>query len=260
MRSSPPDVLPGAGGVRRGRLVRQVEHRTGQYPKTIRHPETFHLQVWRGAEPQVGIPLPSRARGEYGIRLPRIRSFYGCSPVADRAIVASSTDEEVAMTVINGVNVDELEGLRQLVAEDPGQARSAPRVTARWLGGDASRVECGSARVELGGEGNLNPMQALLASLAACEVDVIATHAALVGLYIEELELEAAGDFDLRCYLGFDDVPGSGFDEITYRVRLRAPAATPQQLAHLRERCEQSSPVGDTLARSVAVRMEGDLW
>ena len=164
------------------------------------------------------------------------------------------------MTVINGVDVDELEGLKQLVAEEPGQARLGPGVTARWLGGDASRVECGSARVELGGEGNLNPMQALLAGLAACEVDVIATHAALIGLHIEELESEAAGHFDLRCYLGFEDAPGSGFDEITCRVRMRAPAATPQQLTHLRERCERSSPVGDTLARSVPVRLELDLW
>ena len=164
------------------------------------------------------------------------------------------------MTVINGVDVDELAGLKEIVAADAEQARSGPRVTARWLGGDASRVECGPAAVELGGEGNLNPMQALLASLAACEVDVIATHAALIGVRIDALEVEAAGQFDLRSYLGVDDAPGSGYDEVTYRARIRAPEATPQQLAHLRERCERCSPVGDTLARSVPVTIELETW
>ena len=164
------------------------------------------------------------------------------------------------MTVINGIDVDGLEGFKRLVAEESEQARQEPRVTARWLGGDASRVECGAVGVELGGEGRLNPMQALLASLAACEVDVIATHAALIGLEIEELELEATGHFDLRSYLGLDDAPGSGFEEVTYRARLRAPKASAGQLDHLRQRCERSSPVGDTLVRPVPVRMQVEAW
>jgi uncharacterized OsmC-like protein len=164
------------------------------------------------------------------------------------------------MTVVNGVDVDELEGFKRIVTAESGQAGMDTRVTARWLGGDASRVECGPASVKLGGEGNLNAMQALLASLAACEVDVIATHAALIGLHIEELELETTGHFDLRSYLGIEDVPGSGYDEVTYRARVRAPDATPEQLSYLRERCERSSPVGDTLVRSVPVKMEIESW
>lgn len=97
-------------------------------------------------------------------------------------------------------------------------------------------------------------MQALLASLAACEVDVIATHAALIGLRIEELEVEATGRFDLRSYLGLEDAPSSGYNEVTYRARLRAPDATPAQLAYLHQRCEHSSPVRDSLVRPVPVR------
>ncbi len=169
-------------------------------------------------------------------------------------------DAVLRPAVVNGVNVHELQGFRQLAAADADEARMSPRVVARWLGGDASRVDCGSASVYLGGEGNLNPMQALLASLAACEVDVIATHAALIGLQIEELEVEATGSFDLRSYLGLDDAPGSGYDEVTYRARLLAPDATPEQIAHLHERCERSSPVGDTLARQVAVKTEIQSW
>ncbi len=160
------------------------------------------------------------------------------------------------MTVLNGVNADDVRAMRQDAAVDPQQARMSPRATARWVGGDASRVECGAGSVHLGGDGNLNPMEALLASLAACEVDVIATHAALLGLQIEELEVDATGRFDLRSYLGLEDAPGSGYEGITCRARLRAPGSTPAQLAYLRERCRRSSPVVDSLVRPVPVRTE----
>ena len=75
--------------------------------------------------------------------------------------------------------------------------------------------------MEPGGEGNLNPMQALLASLAACEVDVIATHAAPIGVRIEGLGVEATGQFGLRSHLGVEDAPGRD-TEVTYRARVRA--------------------------------------
>ena len=48
-------------------------------------------------------------------------------------------------------------------------------------------------------------MEAVLAArLAACDVDVVATNAALLGLDVERLTVEATGSFDLRSYLGFD--------------------------------------------------------
>ena len=37
---------------------------------------------------------------------------------------------------------------------------------------------------------------------------------------------------------------------------LDAPDATPEQIAYLVERCEKSSPVGDTLARNVSMTLE----
>ncbi len=160
------------------------------------------------------------------------------------------------MTVLNGLDVVELKEFRQIVATDATQARRDPQVTARWVGGDASRVQCGSASLDLGGEGNLNAMQALLCALVACEVDVIATHAALVGVEIADLEVTASGRFDLRSYLGLDGAPGPGYEAVTCRARLDAPGATPEQLAYLRERCERSSPVADTLARMAPVEVE----
>lgn len=158
-------------------------------------------------------------------------------------------------TAIEMPETEALRDLRAAVEQDPDLAAESPSAVAHWVGGDASRVECDGTAISLGGEGNLNPMQAVLAALAACEVDVVATHAALLGLDVERLTVETTGSFDIRAYLGLDDAPSSGFEAISCVVNAAIPAATPEQLRHLRERCERSSPVGDSLRRATPLEL-----
>lgn len=152
-------------------------------------------------------------------------------------------------------HAQEIRTYKGMVEQDPTLAERSPRVVARWVGGDGSRVECDGATISLGGEGNLTPMDAVLAALAACDVDVVATHAALLGLEVESLTVEATGHFDLRSYLGLEDAPGPGFDSISYVIHVAIPNATPEQMRHLQERCERSSPVADSLARAIPLRL-----
>lgn len=163
---------------------------------------------------------------------------------------------EQAATMLNGYDVDDLHQYVDLVRQDPSQAERRPILTAKWEGGDLVRVEGRNASVHLAGEGEFYPMSMLLASLAACDVQVVATHATLLGLKIEDLTIEAKGHFNVRSFLGIEGAPGSGYDEITYTIRLRAPEATPEQIAHLRERCERSSPVGNSLGRAIPLKLE----
>lgn len=156
---------------------------------------------------------------------------------------------------IESPETETLRRYRATVEKDPSLAGQSPRVVARWVGGDASRVECDGAAISLGGEGNPTPMDAVLAALAACEVDVIATNSALLGLEVEQLAVEVTGSFDIRSYLGFDDAPSPGFDGISYVVHVTIPDATPEQLRRLQDRCERSSPVGDSLARAIPLRL-----
>jgi uncharacterized OsmC-like protein len=115
-------------------------------------------------------------------------------------------------------------------------------------------VRSGDASIEVNAPGTLGPMKLLLASLAACEIDVVAMHAALIGVKIEHLSIEASGHFNVRSYLGLGGTPGSGYDRIDYTVRLKAPGVSEEQLAVLREALERSSPVGDSLLRAVTMR------
>jgi len=145
---------------------------------------------------------------------------------------------------------------RDLVAQDPTKAERNPALVAHWVGGSRSRVGCKDKVVHIGGDDELNPMQMLLATLAACDVDVVAMHASLLGLNIESLSVEASGHFNVQSYFGLDGAPGSGYDAIAYTVRLSVPGATAEQISHLRERCERSSPVGDSLTRAIALKLE----
>jgi uncharacterized OsmC-like protein len=146
--------------------------------------------------------------------------------------------------------------LRARVEGDPRQGARSTTVVAAWEGESRARVDFAEATFHLGGDGEPTSMEALLGALSACQIDVIATHAALLDISIESVSVEAEGRFDIASYLGIAGAAGPGFEHIDLRVGIRAPDMTTEQLAELRRRCEESSPVGDSLRRPVPVRIE----
>lgn len=163
--------------------------------------------------------------------------------------------DNTAMSQLNGISVAALGAFRDEVRQDASVADRRPSVTAHWVGGSRSRVELEDKSMHIGGRGEFNAMQTLLAALAACDVDLIALHAALLGVEVKDLRVEATGHFNVQAYLGLD-APGSGYTGISCKVTLHAPDASEEQLRLLRERIERSSPVGDTLGRSVPLTVE----
>ena len=156
---------------------------------------------------------------------------------------------------INGIDVDALRSYVDRVASDPSQADRDPVVLARWLGGTRAEVvsSLGGPPVYMGGDDDPSAMGMLLRTLAACDIEVVANRAALLGVEIDELSIEARGHFNVRRYLGLDAEQDSGYQEIAYTIRLRTRGASEEQLAEIRRACELGSPVGDTLARAVTV-------
>lgn len=160
-----------------------------------------------------------------------------------------------AMSQINGFNVAGWEAFRDEVRKDASVADRRPTVIARWVGGSRSRVEFEEKTMHIGGDDDFNAMQTLLAALAACDVDLLTLHAALIGLEVKDLRVEATGHFNVQAYLGLE-APGSGYTGISYKIILNAPGADDEQIRSLRERCERSSPVGDSLGRSIPLTIE----
>lgn len=153
---------------------------------------------------------------------------------------------------VNGMPVEELRAYVKKVAADPTHADRDPVATAAWLGGDRCQVHWASGErpIGVGGEGEPSAMKLILAALAACDVDLIATRASLLGIELGELSVSATGHFNVRRYLGLDGAD-PGYERIAYSVRLKAPTATEEQLAALREACERDSPVASTLRSNV---------
>ena len=156
-------------------------------------------------------------------------------------------------------DVTDVKAFADQVRVTPELADREPHVTARWMGESRAVVTFGSASLHLGGDGELNPMQALLGTLAACDVDLVSMHAAILGIEVIELWIEASGRFHVARYLGLDSERPAGYQNIDYTVHLRARGASLEQIARLRELCETSSPVGDTLSRAVPATLKLDV-
>jgi hypothetical protein len=111
----------------------------------------------------------------------------------------------------------------------------------------------------MGGDDDPSAMGMVLRALAACDIEVIATRATLLGIEIEELEIEAKGYFNVARYLGVDAASGAGYQHASYTVRLKTKeGASAEQIAQLRAALE-ASPVGETFVRSVPVSFEFDV-
>ena len=87
----------------------------------------------------------------------------------------------------------------------------------------------------------------LLGALAACAQLTCQLVATAMGIPFEEIRVEVEGEMDLRGTLGVSkDVP-VGFQDIHARFDIRAPEATAEQLALLKEKTEQYCVVLQTI-------------
>lgn len=161
------------------------------------------------------------------------------------------------MTILNGMEVEGLESYVDKVRQDRSVADRNPLVVAHWEGDARSRVETeGRKSLSLGGDGEFSAMHAVLGALAACDVEVVATHATMAGLEIRDLRVEATGNFNVASLLGVESPTDAAYESIGYRVILDAPGATQEQLDRLKRACEDSSPVGDSLRKSIPLAFE----
>lgn len=159
---------------------------------------------------------------------------------------------------INGIDVGELREYIESCRLDGTLADRNPTVVARWVGGSRAEVtsSLGGAPVYMGGPEDPSALGMLLRSLAACDVEVVAHKAALLGVEIVDLAVEANGYANVGRYLGLGTNAGPGYQRIAYTIRLKTKGATPDQLEEIRQACLRGSPVGDTLERAVSVQLE----
>jgi uncharacterized OsmC-like protein len=154
--------------------------------------------------------------------------------------------------------------LKERYREEPGAAMITLR--ARGAEGDqpiACSVDLGRAVYEaqahsgVGGAGTAACSgDLLLGALAACAQLTCQMVATAMGIPFEAIEVGVEGDLDLRGTLGVAKEVPAGFQDIRVRFDVRAPEATPEQLASLIERTERYCVVFQTLLEPPPIRTE----
>lgn len=163
-----------------------------------------------------------------------------------------------AEELLNSLNESELKAQAAEVGKDSAKCQISRKLTAEWVGGTRAQIHSSDGnnnnpQLYIGGDQDFDAMSAMQASLLACEVDVIATHATLHGIELEKLTVEGDGEFNIARYMGDVKGPDPGYQKIGYTIKIKAKNATPEQLQNLAKICQTASPVGDSLIRSVAI-------
>ena len=142
---------------------------------------------------------------------------------------------------VNGINLNVLTETVQAIQADPELGKCQFRARNKWIEATHNcttvsgfygakqenthkqvfELHADEPPILAGNDDGANPVEHLLHALASCVTTSMVAHAAVRGIYIEELESELEGDIDLRGFLGLDgDVP-KGYTNIrvTYKVK-----------------------------------------
>lgn len=106
-----------------------------------------------------------------------------------------------------------------------------------------------------GADSAVNPAEALLAAVASSISVTLRCHAALMGIAVTRIKVEAAGDLDIRGFFDTDPSVRSGFQSVRLAVTVDSDA-TPPQLARLMAAVDRGCPMLDTCRGATPVTLE----
>jgi len=183
--------------------------------------------------------------------------------------------KSITGNLVNGVDLDILQGTVQAIADDPELGKCRFRATNTWHGGTDNRTTVSGfygAKQEIphkqqfvmradepsilaGDDEGANPVEYLLSALAACITTSMVAHAAVRGIHIDSLESELEGDIDINGFLGLSRSTPKGYTDIRIRFRVETDTDNLEQLKEL----SSFSPVLNTLTQgtSVSIEIEG---
>lgn len=184
----------------------------------------------------------------------------------------TSAREDTRTHVVNGVDLEVLQGTVQAIESEPELGKCKFRATNQWLGGahncttvsgfygakqefahkQTFTLHADEPPILAGGDDGANPVEHLLNALAACVTTSMVAHAAVRGIRIEALESELEGDIDLHGFLGLSNEVPKGFTDIRVNFKVKTDVDNIEQLQRLTE----FSPVLNTLTQSPRIAIQ----
>lgn len=169
------------------------------------------------------------------------------------------TNTKKPTPLVNGIDVAALTEVIGQINADPSNGVVAFSVKSAWKGQTLSehRVDSfvvGGTKVPrsftmqideplelLGQNTAANPQEVLMSALNACVMVGYVAGAAVRGIELESLELETAGELDLRGFLGLDPNVRPGYESLRYTVKIKGNG-TPEQFQEIHENVLRTSP------------------
>ncbi|TKH41661.1 peroxiredoxin [Paenibacillus terrae] len=106
----------------------------------------------------------------------------------------------------------------------------------------------------LGGtDTGMNPVEALLASLGACQSIVARVYASKFNVELEDFRVDIEGDLDLDGFFNRSDVR-SGYSDIRYTFYIKTNSSA-EKVEQFVQFLESKCPVGDTIANPVNLKL-----
>lgn len=169
---------------------------------------------------------------------------------------------------INGIDLQALEEMVEMVKTNSGCGTAGFRVTTQWKGQTRSEstVEsftCAGEPVPrnftivadepkelLGTDTAPNPQELLLSAVNACMMVGYVAQASIRGITLEDCRIETEGELDLRGFLGLDEDVPPGYRRINYTVHLEGDG-TPEQYQEIHQAVMATSPNYFNMAQPV---------
>jgi uncharacterized OsmC-like protein len=170
------------------------------------------------------------------------------------------------MKIQNGVDVDKLRDLIDVIRTNPEVANFEFRAETEWINGAHSMTKIQTSRgklftleadeppILLGTDMAPNAVQAVLHALASCLIVSFVYNAAVRDINLRSLKLALEGDLDLHAFLGISEDVRPGYQNI--RVKFNVESDAPRdKIEELLEYAQRTSPVTDIVRNGVPVHI-----
>ena len=138
----------------------------------------------------------------------------------------------------------------------PATARLTEGLRCELTGPYHERLVTDMAPAMGGSASGPNPGWLLRGAIASCTATVIAMRAAKLGVALSNLEVTVETDSDLRGILGLDENVSAGHGPVRMKVKIGAPAASPEVLREIVTWADRHSPVTCTVRQAPECSLE----
>ena len=148
------------------------------------------------------------------------------------------------------------------IAENPESAKLVSSAHGTGVGSVATEVRAGKHTFIIdepaglaGDDAGPSPVEYTLGALAACQVVVYRLYAHQLGLTIENIDIQADGNLDVKGFLGVDKDVRPGFSGVTLKVNISGPDSE-EDYKRLQQTVDAHCPVLDIVANQTPVEVE----